>query len=174
MKKILAIVAMLVLTLSMACAEQIKFTVDVNTDADNGKKVVDLTDAKGEVTFKFTFTDAWGGGGVGYNSVAAGAWKNCEYSNEKETEIKIDPADITVGDDGKKVVEVQCWWVGANEGFEAAYTCDYTIPSGDGADEGGKTETTPSETGDVMNIALLSVVAVLAFAGVVVSSKKRA
>jgi len=137
------------------------FSNDVNKDKTEGVSLYTI-DATGyeKAVITFDFTDTYGGGGMGFNTVATGDWANCnEFSNEAETmTYKINVADIKADEEtGKQTFQVQCWWVG-----ETPFTAQLTLVGGEAA---------PS--GDVAPVAYLA--AIVAVAGIaMVASKKRA
>ncbi len=176
MKKlnVLALTGAMVAAMSMTAfaddTEVIEFAAGTECPAKN---VIDVT-GYDSVTFAFDFTDSWGGGGVGYNSVkdstggeipapfekATDTWIQAKYGNEELPEnLTIDCADIMENENGTKTFELQCWWISPDAGYKVTVNKV-------------KAEPAPA-TGDVAPVVYLAAIA--AVAGIaMVASKKRA
>jgi len=120
-----AAIGALALTAMMgfACAsetETYSFTSDVNKTTDEtAMAVVDVT-GFGTVEVNFSWGEGgYGGGCVGYNSVAKGDWNgDNKYANGDTEFISIDVADVAEDEEGKKLIQIQSWWTSADPATE--------------------------------------------------------
>ncbi|MBR6273565.1 MAG: LPXTG cell wall anchor domain-containing protein [Lachnospiraceae bacterium] len=184
--KVVAIAAAAVMTLGVVTAE--KYTID----GDNKDTIeVDVTDAE-KVTFTFTFEDDDDGsnGGIGWNDVATGeekgadkAWKQIQWGAAYEDEVEVLSADVIANESGKKIIQLQTWWVNEGKTIEANVEItgsaapaesSSSAESSAAAESSSAADDSASKTGDATSVAVLAALALIALGGVVVTSKKRA
>lgn len=198
--KVVAVAAAAVMSLGIVSAETI---LTYKADADNKEtQTVDCA-GYDSVTIKVTFNegDASSNGGWGWNSQKAKdagtgkgadkAWEQPDGWNAADGDFKktLDKAtidDIIPTEDGKKEVQLQTWWIEEGEGKgytitvegvkAAAAPAELSSSSAESsaAESSSAAAESASQTGDATSVAVLAVLAVLALAGVVVTSKKRA
>ena len=180
--KVVAIAAAAVMTLGVVTAE--KYTID----GDNKDTIeVDVTDAE-KVTFTFTFEDDDDGsnGGIGWNDVATGeekgpdkAWKQIQWGAAYEDEVEVLSADVIANESGKKIIQLQTWWVNEGKTIEANVEITGSAAPAESSSSSAESSSSAapesaSQTGDATSVAVLAALALIALGGVVVTSKKRA
>ncbi len=201
--KVVAVAAAAVMSLGIVSAETI-LTYKADADNKETQVVDCAGYDSVTIKVTFNEGDASSNGGWGWNSQKAKdagtgkgadkAWEqpdgwNAADGDFEETLDKATIDDIIPTDDGKKEVQLQTWWIEEGEGKgytitvegvkAAAAPAESSSSSAESSSSAAaeSSSTAPdsaSKTGDATSVAVLAVLAVLALAGVVVTSKKRA